>query len=427
MISAAARPLGTGLTLLSLLATSPAAEAAGPIRHVIHISVDGLRPDAVTFLGSTNLPNFYRLRREGAFTDNARTDFDYTITLPNHTSQVTGRGVAGAAGHNWTNNTDPTAGQTLESNRGFYVAGAFDVAHDNGLRTGEFASKTKFSLFATSWNASNGALDLTGPNNGRNKIDVYHNIANTATLVNALITNMNFNPFGYAFLHLADPDNVGHSQGWFVTNGSPYCESIKLVDSRLGALFNMIDTNTTLKGSTAIVLTADHGGGAPGAEFSHVPATAREHYTIPFYVWGPGVMPQGDLYLLNPGRRLNPGTSRPTYSAPVQPIRNGEAANVSLTLLGLGPVPDSTINPSQDLAFTLPAPELALARNGTDLIASFALTTNALHDIEMTDPLGASAWSCNVSNILGAHGSVTNVNLGPANQPGRFYRLRVHF
>jgi hypothetical protein len=204
MIRAAARSLGTGLSLLSIFATIPGAEAAGPIRHVIHISVDGLRPDAVTLLGSTNLPNFYRLRREGAFTDNARTDYDYTIALPNHTSQVTGRGVAGAAGHNWTNNTDPTAGQTLESNRGFYIAGAFDVAHDHGLRTGEFASKTKFSLFATSWNASNGALDLTGPSNGRNKIDVYHNIANTATLVNALITNMNADPFGYALLRVAD-------------------------------------------------------------------------------------------------------------------------------------------------------------------------------------------------------------------------------
>lgn len=417
--------IAAALAVLPLVVPLPGVHAQ-QADYVIHISVDGLRPDGVTALGPSNAPNFYRMRTEGAFTDNARTDYDYTITLPNHTSQLTGRGVVGTNGHNWTSNVDPAPGQTLASNKGSYIAGAFDVAHDNGLRTAEYASKTKFSLYATSWNATNGALDVTGPDNGRNKIDVYTNLSDTAVLVSRLITNMTAQPIHYVFLHLADPDNEGHSSGWDVTPGSDYSDAIKAVDNRLGAIFNLIDTDSRFTDRTAIVLTADHGGTGTG----HSNPAVREHYTIPFYVWGPGVISGGDLYVLNPSTRLNPGTGRPSYTNSVQPVRNGEAANVALKLLGLGAVPGSTIDAMQDLELTVEAPaDVGLTLVGTNAVLSFTTMTmsNLLYDVQSRDDLASGSWSNIAVNIAGTGGIVTNIEDGAATQPQRFYRVRLHF
>jgi hypothetical protein len=389
--------------------------------YVIHISVDALRPDAITTLGPANLPNFYRMRTQGAFTDNARSDYDYTLTLPNHTTELTSRGVLGASGHGWNNNLDPLPGQTLASNKGSYVAGAFDVAHDHGLRTGAYAGKSKFSLFDISWNASNGAPDITGPDNGKDKIDTYLYLDNTAALVNALATNMIAQPFNYAFIHFRDPDTIGETLGFM---GTDYLNTVKAMDGLLGLLFSLVDTNAQLHGRTAIVLMADHGG----YDKTHADAARREAYSVPFYVWGPGVLAGADLYALNPACRLNPGTSRPLYSAPVQPIRHGEAANLALGLLGLGPVPGSTLNYVQDLAPTVTPPgDFRLTSVGSNAIVSFTLAANVLHDVQTCDDLSSGSWSNVAANISGAGGSVTNIDVGPRTFPQRFYRLKLHF
>ncbi len=334
------------LRLLAALLLCAATLAAEPARYVIHISVDGLRPDAVTALPAAALPNFHRLRLQGAGTDNARCDFDFSITLPNHTTQLTGRAITGPAGHNWSSNTDPAPGQTLATNKGAYIAGVFDVAHDHGLRTAAYVSKSKFALFAVSWDAVNGAPDTTGPDNGRNKIDLFRHDGNTAALVAQLAADQRAQPAHYVFLHLTDLDSVGHALGWDPPPGSPYSNALLRIDSELGVLFRLVDETPFLAGRTAIVLTSDHGG----TEKNHSDATLAVDYTIPFYVWGPGVTGGADLYALNPSTRANPGTGRPGYDTAPQPVRNGEAGNVSLQLLGLGPIPGSTIGTAQDLA-----------------------------------------------------------------------------
>jgi hypothetical protein len=339
---------GILVTLLLVAAWTPGQASAEQVQYVIDISVDGLGSSYLKALVDTNqAPNFKRLLTDGAWTYNARDDYDVTVTLPNHVTMATGRGIQGTTGHNWTSNVDPSATDTIHKTKGSYVASGFDVAHDNGLRTAMYATKTKFSLFNQSYDATNGALDGTGPDNGRDKLDVYYYNSSSTTMTTSFVNAMKSNPYNYSFLHYTDPDSAGHGSGW---GSTAYNNSLKAVDARLGQIFSLVETDATLKGKTTILLTADHGG--EGTDHSN--ATRPLIYTIPFGAWGTNVLPGGDLYAMNAGVVLDPGTGRPTYGSPNQPIRNGSMANLTLDLLGLGAIPGSTINSSQMLAVPEP-------------------------------------------------------------------------
>ena len=202
-----------------LLAAGLTGKAVGAgVEHIIHISVDGLRSDAVTTLGRELAPNFYRLRDEGAFTDNARTDPESARTLPNHASEITGRGVTGKTGHGWFINSDPGAPYTLHLSKGLqnrsddmpYISSVFDVVHDTGLSTALYANKEKFAVFGRSWDGINGAEDKVGTDNGRNKIDTYFFDSEMATVARKFIAGMGNLNYNYALLHLREPDSTGH-------------------------------------------------------------------------------------------------------------------------------------------------------------------------------------------------------------------------
>jgi hypothetical protein len=153
---------------------------------------------------------------------------------------------------------------------------------------------------------------------------------------------MKTNPFHYSFLHYHDTDTAGHAKSW----GSPeYNAALAAVDAQLGRILELVTTDERFKGKTAIILSADHGGKGLGHGVSSLPI----NYTIPFYVWGPGVAAGKDLYALNTATRANPQAGRPDYTPGPQPIRNGDGANLALELLGLGAVPGSVINAAQDL------------------------------------------------------------------------------
>jgi predicted AlkP superfamily pyrophosphatase or phosphodiesterase len=336
--------------LVAVFVAQATANAGAPAEYVIQISVDGMGAGYLqALLDAGEAPNFKRLRAEGASTHNARTDFDYTITLPNHTCMVTGRPVkdkagnpSAIAGHNWIANSDP-GDKTIHGNRHDYVSSTFDVAHDNGLRTSMFASKSKFVLYDHSYDAANGAPDTTGPDNGRDKIDLYANDSNSAALVERFITEMKSDPFQYSFLHFHDADTAGHAKTW---GSRPYNDALKAVDGYLGSILELVTSDERLKNKTALIVSADHGGTGLDHFYNRNPL----NYTIPFYVWGPIVVAGKDLYALNSATRADPLGKAPDYTeAGLPPIRNGDGGNLALMLLGLPAMRDSSINAAQDL------------------------------------------------------------------------------
>jgi hypothetical protein len=336
---------------------APPLELPGPVLHVIHVSVDGLRPDAIDALGPSGAPSFFRLRREGASTANARTDPEVAATLPDHASQLTSRPVFGSKGHRWLANTDPGDPVTLHLSNGAYVASVFDVVHDSGFSTALYANKSKFELFERSWGRF-GGLDSTGADDGSDKLDVAHIDDDTEALVRRFLADLGAAPVTYTFLHLREPDSTGHDEGWDVSPGSDYLAAVASVDRVLGEVLELVSAGP-LANSTVLVVTADHGGDLGTQGHVLLPDVGLyESGIVPFLVWGVTVAPGADLYALNPATRADPGRTIPSMSRPVQPIRNGDAGNLALQLLGLPPIPGSSINARQDLAVgsALPTP-----------------------------------------------------------------------
>jgi hypothetical protein len=263
--------------------------------------------------------------REGSSTLNARTAYEQTITLPNHTGMLTGRGIAGRSGHGVTFNDD--AGGTLASTHDAYVPGVFDIAHDHGLGTAFFAEKEKFGFLMRSWDAENGEPDITGADDGRDKTDVDRVDAAEALVpqIGEALLDADTN---LVFWHLSAPDRAGHAEGWL---GRSYLDAVRSIDRQLGAILKRLDSHPQARQRVTILLTADHGG-ARGMT-SHDDATSVANYRIPFIAWGRDVAAGGDLYALNAGRS-DPDDGRPSYAG-AQPVRNIDIANTALSMLGL--------------------------------------------------------------------------------------------
>ena len=278
------------------------------IAHVIHIVVDGLRPDYM------NGPNFDRLKSEGACTLNARHDWASSQTLPNHIGMFSGLTIAD---HGYKEDLD-NGGQLINPTTGQGFENIFDLVKDAGGTTAFFGSKEKFELFNRSW-----------------PIDTFVFQKRGMILVPMFLEDMNSKMYNYAFLHIRNPDRAGHKDSGGAT-APVYSVEVAEADAYLGHVFDLIENNSELRGNTAIVLTADHGFADTG---NHADRAMLENYKIPFCTRGPGVIPGTDLIKFNSrengGVVVDPGTSRGQEGDRI--IRNSYSGILSADWLGLRP------------------------------------------------------------------------------------------
>ena len=133
-----------------------------------------------------------------------------------------------------------------------------------------------------------------------------------------------------------------------------FCPDAALTRAELAALLASIDAEPSLRGQVAVILTADHGGGVPF--ISHTVAMAPENFVIPFLVWLGEDRAPAELAALNADRRaVAPATKYLGDDASPAPIRNAEAGNLALQLLGMPAIPGSVANARQDLLLQEPA------------------------------------------------------------------------
>ncbi|MBN4077336.1 alkaline phosphatase family protein [Sulfobacillus acidophilus] len=222
------------------------------VNHVIIVSIDGLRPDA---LGKGYSPTMDKMQNAGFVAANAYT-IDPSITLPSHTSMLTGR-IPEVHKVLW-NSYKPEKGVVKHET-------CLELAKQNGLKTAFIINKKKLKhlLRPKSFNY----YSLPGIH-AKKVARSFAKYVDKKGLPNL------------TFLHFADPDRRGHVFGWMSTK---YLHGVRNADLALKMVVKTI-TGAKKENDTVIILTADHGGfGKSHGE------DIIENKQIPWIVVGDGV------------------------------------------------------------------------------------------------------------------------------------------
>lgn len=224
--------------------------------RVLIMSVDGLRPDA---LSVERTPNIISLAAQGAYTWTART-IHPPSTLPGHASMLTGYDVI-QHGVSW-NDYYPEMGYIKTTS-------LFELAHDSGMSTSMFVAREKMQHIALPGSVDNFILVSGDYTEIRKKAIEYIEPG-----------------FGVMFIHLRGMDKAGHTYGWM---GEEYLAMAANVDDEVAFVMDAL-RQADLERSTLVFLTADHGGHGK----NHMTGLAAD-MTIPWVIAGPGVNPTQNL------------------------------------------------------------------------------------------------------------------------------------
>ena len=221
------------------------------VKHVLIISEDGLRADAVSTL---HLKWHDLLRKRGSFSAHALTIRDAS-TLPAHASMLSGvdSKVHGLTWNNWRPSKGYIKAPTI-----------FDHAREAGLTTAFFTGKSKLRHIVPP-----GTVGVYArPGYYCRKVAeeaAEHLVGDRPAL---------------AFVHFSDPDEYGHSHGW---TSPEYKRAARNSDRCLATVLAAID-GSKHRDDTLVIVTADHGG-----ESRHHNGHDKQSRAIPWIARGPGV------------------------------------------------------------------------------------------------------------------------------------------
>lgn len=250
------RILVVALALMSLLAATASLRAqpgpAARAQHVLIISLDGARPDALRAAGAGPA------LEEASYTMTAQTTRP-PVTLPSHMPMVSGVGPEkhGIRENDWQLGMPYPAVPTI-----------FTVAKQAGLRTALFTQKSYVRAIANPqvmdrvelvpWRPATLAADL-------------------AAAAGAYIRSARPH---VVLAHISDPDAFGHAEGWM---SFAYLQALRRSVAGVATLRQAL-RDAGIDAQTLVIITADHGG----IDKDHR-VLVPEVLTIPWIVLGPGV------------------------------------------------------------------------------------------------------------------------------------------
>jgi predicted AlkP superfamily pyrophosphatase or phosphodiesterase len=237
------------------------------VEHVVVIGIDGLSPDGIA---KAKTPTFARLAKQGASTMHARGVMP-TVSSPNWASMIMGAGPEqhGVTSNEWTPENAKIQPTAKGSDKMFPTI--------FGL-TREQRPSAKIAVFHD-WDGFGRLFE-------RGAVDVInHPKGPVATTEQAIAYIKEQKPL-LTFIHLDHVDHAGHEKGHGTAD---YYQSVEEADRLIGLILAGLD-EAGIAGSTAVLVTSDHGGVGKG----HGGNTMAE-LEIPWLLSGPGVAPGKEI------------------------------------------------------------------------------------------------------------------------------------